>query len=139
MVRLPVVRNCDPSLSVPELLTVVGALAAVLAEVARAAPAGTRAFHPAGMADASGFIAMGCTEILIHTDDIAQGLARPFRPPDDLTARVLTRLFPWAPSDGDPWLRLRWATGRAGLPERERLGPDWYWHCAPLEEWDGTI
>jgi hypothetical protein len=38
-----------------------------------------------------------------------------------------------------PWDGLRWAAGRAALPDREQLGPDWYWHCPPLSEWDGTI
>ena len=137
--RLPRFRDGNPSASVPDLLETVGAAAAVLAAVARAAPAGTCAFHPAGMADASGFLAMGCVETVIHTDDIARGLGLPFRPPDELVDRVLRRLFPWAPTAGDVWASLRWACGRAPLPDRERLAPDWYWHCAPLAEWDGTI
>src|SRR5437763_620421 len=66
---LPLARNGDPTRSVSDLLTVLQALAAVLAEVVRATPPGTRAFHPAGMADASGFIAMGCEEMLMHTAD----------------------------------------------------------------------
>ena len=137
--RLPRVRNGNPTLSPAELLRVVEVTAAILAEVVRAAPPGTRAFHPAGLADASGFVAMGCTEILIHTADIAQGLAQPFTPPADLPFRVLRRLFPWAPSDGVAWAVLRWVSGRGTLPGRDRLAPDWYWHCAPLEEWDGTV
>ncbi|MDP9369654.1 MAG: hypothetical protein M3Q03_15495 [Chloroflexota bacterium] len=136
--RLLRLRNGDSERPVEELLEIVGTAAAVLAEIVRAAPAGTRAFHPAGMADGSGFVAMGCTEILIHTDDIAQGLALPFRPPDALTAVVLTRIFPWAPLKADPWAAFRWACGRASLPDRDRLAPDWWWHCAPLSEWDGT-
>ena len=71
--RLSPPRNGDPSASPAQLLTSVGAAAAVLTEVARAAPPGTRAFHPAGMADVSGWVGMGCVEILIHTDDIARG------------------------------------------------------------------
>ena len=138
--RLPAPRNGDPARSPADLLVVVETGAAVLAEVARAAPTGTRAFHPAGMADAEGFIAMGCEEILVHTADIMQGLGLPYRPPDDgLVARILRRLFPWAPADGDPWAALRWAAGCAALPNRPRLGPDWWWHPAPLAEWDGTI
>ena len=91
------------------------------------------------MADATGWIAMACEEIVIHTDDIAQGLGLPFHPPDDLSRRITARIFPWAPADAEPWAALRWAAGRAPLPDRERLGPDWWWHCAPLSEWDGTI
>jgi uncharacterized protein (TIGR03083 family) len=137
--RLSPPRNGDPSASPAQLLATVGTSAAVLAEVARAAPPGTRAFHPAGMADVSGWIGMACVEILLHTGDIARGLDLPYRPPDDLCSRVLTRLFPWAPLDMDPWDSLCWAAGRTALADRERLGPDWYWHCTPLAEWDGTI
>ena len=137
--RLPSVRNGDPARSPEELLTVVGVSAAILADVARAALPDARGYHGAGMADAEGFVAMGCEEIMIHTDDIAHGLGLTFQPPDELAGRVLRRLFPWAPTDGEPWATLRWASGRIALPDRERLGPDWYWHCAPLSEWDGTI
>jgi hypothetical protein len=91
------------------------------------------------MADVSSWIALACEEIVLHTDDIAQGLGLGYRPPDDLSTDVLARLFPWAPTGIDPWAALRWAAGRSALPDRERLGPDWYWHCAPLSEWDGTI
>ncbi|HET7092456.1 MAG TPA: maleylpyruvate isomerase N-terminal domain-containing protein, partial [Thermomicrobiales bacterium] len=132
-------RNGDPARSPAELLDVVEGMAAVLSEVARAAPAGARSFHPAGMGDAEGFVAMGCEEILIHADDIAAGLGLPFAPPADLAERVVRRLFPWAPTDRDPWRALRWACGRTALPDRPRLGPDWWVHCAPLAEWDGTI
>ncbi len=137
--RLSPPRNGDPTAPPERLLESVGIAAAIFAEVARAAPAGTRAFHPAGVADLSGWIALACEEILLHTDDIAQGLNLSYRPPDDLSVRILARIFPWAPTDGDPWASLRWAAGRAALPDRERLGPDWYWHCAPLAEWDGAI
>ena len=137
--RLTPPRNGDPTASPAQLLATVDAVATVLAEMARAAPADTRAFHPAGMADVSGWLAMACEEILLHTDDIAQGLGLDYRPPDGLSARIAARLFPWAPRDGDPWAALRWAAGRAALPDRERLGPDWSWHPAPLAEWDGTI
>jgi hypothetical protein len=132
-------RNGDPAATPAHLLTTMGAAAAVLAEVARAAPPGTRAFHPAGMADVSGWMAMGCEEMLVHSDDIARGLGLDFQPPPELAARIVARLFPWAPRDVAPWAALRWATGRAALPGRERLGNDWYWHCAPLAEWDGAI
>jgi len=111
----------------------------VLAEVARAAPEGTRAFHPGGMTDVPGWLSMACEEVLIHTDDIAQGLGLTFRPPDDLSARIVSRLFPWAQIDPDPWDALRWAAGRIALPDRERLDPNWGWHPAPLSEWDGSI
>ncbi|MDQ3045303.1 MAG: hypothetical protein M3R06_09190 [Chloroflexota bacterium] len=135
--RVPL-RNGDPTRLPAELLGVVETAAAVLAAVVTAAPAGARAFHPAGMADVTGFLAMGCTEILVHTHDIAHGLDLPFRAPDELCRKILTRLFPWAPPDTDPWEALLWACGRAPLGDIPRLDPNWYWHCAPLTEWDGT-
>lgn len=120
-------------------LTMMETAATILAEVVRAAPSGARGWHEAGMADATGFVAMGCEEILVHSDDIAQGLGVTLRPPADLAAHVCARLFPWAPTDVDPWAALRWAAGCTALPAYPRLGPDWGWHCAPLVEWDGTI
>src|SRR5262245_32970011 len=56
--RLTPRRNGDPAASPAQLLQTVTAAAAVLAEVARAAPAGTRAFHPAGMADVTGWVGL---------------------------------------------------------------------------------
>lgn len=137
--RMSPPRNGDSAASPEQLLVSVGAMAEVLAEVGRAAPAGTRAFHPAGMADLSGWMALGCEEILLHTDDIAQGLGLVFHPPNDLSARILARIFPWAPADADPWAALRWAAGRAALPDRERIDANWGWHPAPLVEWDGQV
>jgi hypothetical protein len=50
--RLSPPRNGDPDASVEALLSSLGTSAAVMAEVARAAPPGTRAFHPAGLGGA---------------------------------------------------------------------------------------
>lgn len=130
--------QADASLPIPELLDAFEGRAAVLAEVCRAAPPDARGMHEMGRADPSGFAAMGCDEMLIHTDDIATGLGATFDPPREVCARALARLFPWAPRDVEPWAGLRWANGRAPLGERPRLAPDWIWHCAPLDEWDGT-
>jgi uncharacterized protein (TIGR03083 family) len=136
---LPSPRRGDPTGTVPFLLTTLRSSAAVLAAVVRAADPSVRAFHPVGMADPEGFTAMGCDEILVHADDIARGLGVTFEPPSDLCTAVLERLFPWAPADDDPFAELLWANGRVALADRPRLTPDWSWHCAPLDEWDGTI
>ncbi len=101
-----------------------------------AAPASTRGFHPAGAADPSGFAAMACDELLVHTDDAARGLGLRFAPDPELAGRVLARLFPWHDSGDDPWQALLWANGRIDLPGRPRQA-DWTWHCAPLADWDG--
>jgi hypothetical protein len=85
---------------------------------------------------------MGCDEVLVHTHDIAMGLELPFTPSPDLCRRVLARLFPWAATtltDVEPWSALLWANGRGALPQHPQLDPDWYWHCAPLDEWSGAV
>ena len=137
--RLPPLRKHDLTASVADTLELVVSGAAVLAAVARASEPDARAFHPAGMADPEGFLAMGCDEILVHTGDIADGLGIAVEPPADLCARVVARLFPWAPTDTAPWPTLLWANGRAPLGDRDRLDADWAWHCAPLSDWDGTV
>ncbi len=136
---LPGPHTVDPQTPILDLLTYVESASAVLAEVVRAAPAEARGFHFYGMADPSGFAAMGCDEILIHTDDLARGFGIPFLPPGPLCRRIVDRLFPWAPRDVAPWAALRWANDRIALPGHERLGPNWRWHCAPLSEWDGSM
>ncbi|MPZ87025.1 MAG: hypothetical protein GEU81_02920 [Nitriliruptorales bacterium] len=138
-VRLPFLRNGNDQATPEELLETLVSAATILAGVARSAGPDVRAFHPAGMADPAGFLAMGCDEVLIHTHDIASGIGIAFEPPAPLCRRILARLFPWAPADADPWKALLWANGRLGLTGHERLAPDWYWHCAPLSEWDGTV
>jgi hypothetical protein len=121
-----------------ELLDVLDAAAATLTAVARAAP-DVRAYHNYGMADISGFLAMGCDEILVHGWDAIRGLGAEFAPPAELADRVLRRLFPWAPTNESPWQALLWGNRRTDLPGKERLGLDWAWHCAPLDEWDGAV
>lgn len=127
-----------PDATPAELANAVERLAAVLGAVVDGLPPTTRGFHPFGAADPAGFAAMGCDEILIHTDDAARGLGLDFEPPAELCERVLGRLFPWAPAGvGTPWERLRWANGRIALPGHPRL-TRWRWQAAPLDEWDGT-
>jgi hypothetical protein len=131
--------RAHPDSSNAELLDVLEAAAATLAAVARAAPPGARAYHNHGITDTTGFLAMGCDEILVHTWDAVRGFEAELVPPAELAKRVLRRLFPLAPSTDPPWKALLWANGRADLPSRMRLGPDWAWHCATLDEWDGRI
>jgi len=126
-----------PETRPPDLVATIGSFATVLARVVDGAAAGTRGWHPFGLADASGFAAMACDELLVHTDDAARGLELPFETSADLSRAPLHRLFPWAPTDSDPWRTLLWANGRADLPGQERQ-TGWRWHCAPLAEWDGV-
>jgi hypothetical protein len=120
-----------------ELVLAFDTMAVLLGYVVDGSPASVRGYHPFGKADATGFAAMGCDEMLLHTDDVARAFGVPFVPDDVLAERTLRRLFPWAPSETDAWETLRWANGRAPLGDRPRLAR-WRWHCAPLDEWDGT-
>jgi uncharacterized protein (TIGR03083 family) len=126
-----------PETAPADLVAVLGSYATVLARVIDGAAPGARGWHPAGLADASGFAAMACDELLVHTDDAARGLGLGFIPTGALSRATLRRLFPWAPGDADPWRALLWANGRVDLPGQERQ-TGWRWHCAPLEEWDGV-
>jgi len=69
--RLPRVSGGGDQLTVAEVLLTVEVATSILEHVLRAAPASARAYHPAGMADASGFAGMSCDEILIHTAEYA--------------------------------------------------------------------
>jgi hypothetical protein len=121
----------------PALVVSLRSAARVCAASIDAAPAGMRGFHPAGAADASGFAAMACDEMLIHTDDAARGLGLTFASDSTLAGRVLARLFPWHDlGDEDAWQLLRWANGRIDLPGRPNQ-KGWEWHCAPLADWNG--
>jgi hypothetical protein len=126
-----------PETPPPDLVAALGTYTMVLARVIDGASAGARGWHPYGIADASGFAAMACDELLVHTGDAARGLDLPFTPSVGLSRATLHRLFPWAPTDADPWQALLWANGRVDLPGQERQ-TRWRWHCAPPAEWDGT-
>jgi hypothetical protein len=121
-----------------DLVDTLMAFARVVAAVIEVSPDSARGFHPMGAADPSGFAAMACDELMIHTDDAARALGLAFRPSDDLADVVLRRLFPWVTPTGEAWEQLRWANGRVELGDLDRL-TDWAWHCAPLIEWDGTV
>lgn len=102
-----------------EVLGVVAACGGLLRNAIAAAGPNDRGWHW-GPTDPGGFAALGVNEILVHTYDIAQGLAVSWFPPAELCARVLSRLFPDAPA-GEPAGVLLWSTGRAELDGRPRL------------------
>jgi hypothetical protein len=141
--RMQPLRNGDEAASIESLVTHLDTSATILTRIAEATPPDARAFHPSGLSDAEGFLAMGCSELLTHTDDILRGLGIPWNPEPvpDLCDAIITRIFPWAPDaqeSPDRWQVLRWACGQTALPTRERLDDSWWWHAAPLSEWDGT-
>ena len=119
-----------------ELVDTLVTYSSIAATVIDGTPSEARGFHPLGIADPSGFAAMTCDELLIHTDDAARGLGRSFVVSPELAEPVLRRLFPWIDVGPDPWAQLRWANGRIALGGQPRLDR-WRWHCAPLDEWDG--
>ena len=135
--RLPPPRNGDQDASPAQIVEVLKASAAVLADVLRCLPDGTRAFHPSGRADRSGWAGMACTELLVHGYDLAGAAGVAFEAPVELAATTVRRVLPWAAGDGDGWQQLLWATGRAPLGDRPPEPADWWWHSAPLAEWDG--
>ncbi|MGW0811700.1 hypothetical protein ACWD00_00320 [Streptomyces viridiviolaceus] len=109
------------------LLTVLEACGGLLASVLRTAPSDTVAYHVFGPSDPEGFAAMAVVETLVHTHDITQGLGLEWSPPQELCARVLTKLFPHVVIASDAWETLLWATGRTALPGRPRL-TEWRWY-----------
>lgn len=119
------------------ILASLNSAARVCAASVDSAPPDQRGFHPAGSPDPSGFAAMACDELLVHTRDAARGLGREFTPDRELAARTLARLFPWHDPGDDPWRTLLWANGRIDLPGHPHQ-KGWRWHCAPLAEWDGN-
>jgi hypothetical protein len=90
----------DRSASPSRLLAALGAHADLLNRIARPAPPSLRAHHNYGVSDPAGFAAMGVVETLLHTFDVVRGLnpTDPWRPPVELAAQVIVRLFPQAPS-----------------------------------------
>jgi uncharacterized protein (TIGR03083 family) len=127
-----------PDASPVDLLSTIEVGATVLVSVIDRLGEDARGWHPCGIADPAGFAAMACDELLVHTWDVARGLGVEFTPPPELVLATLSRLFPWAPADVQPWQALLWANGRIALAEHGRMSSDWRWHCAPLSEWDGT-
>jgi hypothetical protein len=107
------------------LLDTISMCARLLHAAATVAPASSRGWHPAGTSDPGGFVAMGVVEGLVHTYDIAAAFGVEWRPPAELCAPVLQRLFPDAPA-GDPARVLLWSAGRVALDDRPRLEA-WTW------------
>lgn len=96
-----------------QLIATLVAAARVVAGAIAASPPSRRGFHPLGQTDPSGFAAMSCDELLIHTDDAGRGLGLAFAPDPTLCAGVLARLFSRRPHP-----REHRAMGRAAVGER---------------------
>ncbi|HEV2372772.1 MAG TPA: hypothetical protein VGS19_11435 [Streptosporangiaceae bacterium] len=108
-----------------QVFEATGALLATMVAASRPYPVGQQPF---GVADPTGFAAtIGVAEVLVHMRDVAQGLGIVWAPPGGLCRRALTRLFPDAPAETDPWTTLLWATGRGELAGYPTV-TSWRWH-----------
>ena len=115
------------------LLAAFAVHARLLAGPVASADPTSRANHVYGVSDPGGFAAMGVVEALVHTYDAVHGLdsSSTWRPPDDLAAAVLDRLFPHTPPDtvGSPAELLLHMAGRISLGDAPRRC-DWRWYGA---------
>ncbi|WP_433060370.1 maleylpyruvate isomerase N-terminal domain-containing protein [Dactylosporangium sp. CS-033363] len=116
---LPLDLEVRPETDPATVLQIMAACGRLLGLSLDAAGPSARAWHW-GPTDRTGFAALGVNEILVHTWDVAQGLGLPWTPPPDLSALVLSRLFPGVPPEADSGRLLLWATGRIALPDRPR-------------------
>jgi hypothetical protein len=110
-----------------DVLDVVAACGGLLSGAVEHAGPETVAWHW-GLSDAAGFAAMGVAEAFVHTHDITHGLGVGWRPPEPLSQLVVDRLVPDAPQERASDVLL-WATGRADLAGRPRVG-EWVWRAA---------
>jgi hypothetical protein len=109
-----------PAADLPTVSRSVGAWGEVLARTVDAAGPADRGWHSHGIADAAGFAAIGCAEVLVHGTDVADALGLSWSPPGDVAAAVLARLFPEVTGVPDHMAGLLWATGRLALPGQPR-------------------
>ncbi|MEV6977245.1 maleylpyruvate isomerase N-terminal domain-containing protein [Kitasatospora sp. NPDC093806] len=128
--------SLDPAAPVEHCLEGVRIAAALLAGAVREAPADARAWHPWGHSDGPGFAAMGITELLVHTWDLAGAFGLDRTPdwalPERLAAPALARLFPDAPTGFGAGATLLWCTGRVALSGLARK-------AAGQWQWDGRV
>ena len=113
------------------IVEVLDASAGLLEAVTATAPTDLRGFHPHGLADASGFAAMGVTETVLHAWDILMALAQDYQPDAEVCRRVLNRLFPSVVRTDDPWLDLLAATGRTD----DTRGTAWRWDASVRDDY----
>ena len=135
--RRPPLRDGRAAASGPELLGDITTAATILRRLLDVMGPAERAFHPAGPADQSGWVAMACDELLVHGLEVATAVDVTFDPDPAIVDGIVQRLFPWTPNLGTPVERLLWANGRQPLGDHDQLDPLWYWWCRPLAEWDG--
>ncbi len=131
--RLPVLRNgraALPSERVDNVLTAAHLLSAQLRDIGTG-----RAWHPSGLADATGWAGVAVTEIVVHGSDVASALHLELPIPAEACARTVSKVFQWIPPVvAAPGRLLLAATGRAEV-HGVRVDQEWWWQSAPLSEW----
>jgi len=121
--------HAEPDRGNAGLVQILDACGGMLSALARTRPPEVRGWHPYGVSDAGGFAAMGTVETMLHVYDVADPLGIAWHPHADVVRRVLDRLFPDAPTDGNPWQTLLHATGR----DPERPNESWQWDATVRE------
>jgi hypothetical protein len=119
----PIVFWPDPAKGTEAIVRCVDAVGGLLVAVTATAPAGRVGYHPRGNADASGFAAMGIVEGAAHAWDVLTAQGIDFRIEDEVTERVLNRLFRGAIRTDDAWHDFLAATGRTD----ETRDRPWTW------------
>jgi hypothetical protein len=123
----------DPQTGTAGIVRCVVAAGGLLVAVTATAPPGHLGYHPRGNSDASGFAAMGITEVAAHTWDVLAAHDLDLRLDGDICERVLNRIFPGASRTADPWHDLLTATGRTD----ETRGQRWTWDSSVREGYGG--
>lgn len=124
----------DASLTDKELARSVNAWVALLDLVLRSSEEDLLAWHPLGLTDVEGFLALACNELVVHTYDVARAHGTQLNLDQELCERLLRRLFPDVRIEADEAAAelLLWANGRLSTENRaQREG--WRSHPAPLD------
>ena len=124
----------------PAILAIVQSGRSLLAQLSTVAAPSARGTTTGADPIVTAYLAMGCAEILLHTDDIAQSFGHMLtgrtRSADTLSS-VCSRGHR---RPGGRWLvAVALGDRPADLPEHRPVAPDWTWHASPVEEWDGEI
>lgn len=101
-----------PGATQEEMLDAILGCASAMANAARQSPPGVVAYHASGMRDAGDFLAMDVVDLLVHAEDVAQGLDLEYNPPDDLCEVALDAGHPEYAGRRPAWPTLLWVWGR---------------------------
>jgi uncharacterized protein (TIGR03083 family) len=101
-----------PDATQEEMLDAIVGCAAAMANAARQSPPGSMGFHVSGMHDAEGFLAMDVVDLLVHAEDVTQGLGLDFSPSDELCEVALDFGHPEYAGRRPAWPTLLWVWGR---------------------------